>query len=70
MAQLPYRLVVCIDVDAASLKEAYGKVYEALAKLPEGFDWESSDEAYGPDCEEIMPPQVQIARMAYLDTVK
>lgn len=67
---MPYRLVVCIDVEADSLKDAYGKVYEAMGQLPEGLDWESSDEAFDPDGAEIGPKKLQEARMAYLDSVR
>lgn len=64
-----YRLVVCIDVDAQSTLEAYGKVYEAMGKITgpsTGLDWESSDEAYAPNAEPISEEELSKARMAYL----
>lgn len=64
-----YRLVVCIDVDAQSTLEAYGKVYEAMGKITgpgTGLDWESSDEAYTPDAEPISEEELSKVRMAYL----
>lgn len=63
----PYRLVVCLDVEAESLKDAYGRVYEAMGKLPEGFDWESSDEAFDPEGELIDVNDLGRARMEYID---
>lgn len=65
-----YRLVVCIDVDATSLLEAYGKVYEAMGRITgpmSGMDWESSDEAYTPNAELIPEEELSKTRMAYLD---
>ena len=65
-----YRLVVCIDVGAQSTLEAYGKVYEAMAKITgagSDMDWESSDEAYTPNAEPISEDELSKVRMAYLD---
>lgn len=70
MSKPTFRLVVCIDVDAESLLEAYGKVYEAMGKITgptSGMDWESSDEAYTPDAEPISEEELSKTRMAYLD---
>jgi len=65
-----YRIVVCVDIDAPSLLEAYGKLYETMAKVTgpnTGLDWESSEEAYDSDGEEIDEEILQKARMEYLD---
>lgn len=64
-----YRLVVCVDVEAASLQEAYGRVYEAMGKVTgpgSSLDWESSDEAFD-DNGQIDAEELQKARTAYLD---
>lgn len=44
-----YRLVVCIDVDASSLAEAYRRVREVMASAPNSVMWETSDEWYSSD---------------------
>jgi len=62
-----FRLVICVDVDANDLADAYGKVYEAMAKLPEGMDWESSDEWFDDSGDSTGDPdELQAARMKYL----
>ena len=58
-----YRIVTCIDIEASSLEEAYEKLYLQFKTLPKGMEWESSDEAYGPDGEEVEPDELQAARM-------
>ena len=65
---MPYRIVVCMDIDASSLLEAYGKLYETMAKVTgskTGLDWESSDEAYDPDGNLIPEDVLQGARQTY-----
>jgi len=64
-----FRLVVCIDVNADSLESAYEQVYRALGKLPPGFEWESSDEAYDEDGDgqAVDEDVLSAARMAVLD---
>lgn len=61
-----YRLVVCIDVAAESLDEAYGKMYESLNRLGQDLCWESSDEAFTPDGEPIEEVELARARMNYM----
>jgi len=64
-----YRIVVCIDIDADSTEDAYGKVYTAMGLLErenEDIEWESSDEWYGPEGNPIPEEDVQAACMAFL----
>jgi hypothetical protein len=66
----PFRLIVCIDVDADTLEEAYGKVYKGMGKVTgpgTGLDWESSDEAYDPDGNKIDEADLSKARVAVID---
>ena len=46
-----YRLVVCIDIEAESLKEAYLAMRDnmIIGDAPACRGWETSDEWYGPD---------------------
>jgi hypothetical protein len=62
----PHRIVVCIDVYAGSLSEAYGKVYEAMGSLPKGMEWESSDESFDDQGNMNTPEALQDARMKYM----
>jgi hypothetical protein len=50
MATNSYRLIVCFDIDADSLIEAYGKLVTGL----DGCDmsWETADEWYTDEVEE------------------
>jgi hypothetical protein len=62
-----YRLVVCIDVLATDLEDAYGQVYENMKRISRpGLGWESSDEAFDPDGEQISEAELSRARTAYL----
>jgi hypothetical protein len=56
-----YRLMICVDVQADSLEEAYDKVHTHMTGT--GVAWESSDEAYSPDGEQI-PPSVVAETLA------
>ena len=58
-----YRLVICIDVAADNLVQAYNEVYNALNKSPPSIEWESTDEAYDPHGVEIEPEEIQRVRM-------
>ena len=59
-----HRIVVCLDVEAESMKEAYGKVYQTLKAVDcEDFQWESSDEWYDPDGGQLPAETVQKIRM-------
>lgn len=48
-----YRLIVCIDIDAENLSEAYGRLQTCMkagmAASKPGIAWETSDEWYGED---------------------
>jgi len=59
-----YRLVICIDVDARCLEEAYGRVHKGMTAVNfEGFEgWESSDENFDNDGEPVTPEVMQQAR--------
>lgn len=63
----PYRLVLCLDVDASSLEEAYRKAYETMnevcSKSGGTLEWESTDEAFDSDGEIISPSTLQDARI-------
>jgi len=59
------RFVICVDVDEDNLKAAYLKLATELSKIP-SIEWESSDEAYDDDGEEIDPDILQDIRMRVL----
>jgi len=76
--ETPYRIVVCIDVYANDLEQAYEKVFESMnaacATPPVGrpsgdMEWESSDEAFDPDGHEIDPDELSAARAAVFDRI-
>lgn len=59
-----HRIVICLDIEAPSTKEAYRTVYRAMKKVGyETFQWESSDEWYDPDGEALDADTVQKIRM-------
>ena len=63
-SKYPFRLVVCLDVDASSVEEAYEKVYRIMNGLgSEKLEWESTDEAYNSDGEQIPEEEYQAARL-------
>jgi len=49
-----YRLIVCIDIEADSLKEAYVAMRDnmIIGDAPACRGWETSDEWYGPEGED------------------
>lgn len=61
---MQYRIVVCLDVEAASPKEAYGKIYTMLSGI-KGLGWESSDEWYEEN-EELDLEKLSNVRLEYL----
>jgi len=66
---MSYRLVICVDVDASSLEEAYGKVYEAMGKITgvgTGLDWSSDDEWYDPEGNAGLSMDLDNARWEFL----
>lgn len=65
------RIGVMIDVDAKTPEEAYSKLYDFFAKHHEmGIDWESTDEWFDHDGEEIHINDVERARDAHFKKVE
>ena len=63
-----YRFVICIDINSTSLNEAYSKLYDSMKKISSPqLEWESTDEAYFPDGEEVDPTILQKSREYKLD---
>ncbi len=58
-----YRFVVCVDVDADDLPEAYAGLLQRM----NANDWESTDEAYAPDGEQIDKDELTRARESVLE---
>lgn len=63
-----YRIVVCMDINATSLQEAYSKLYRALDSMSEDIAWESTDEAFEPEGTPVDPEIMQAARMAFFES--
>jgi hypothetical protein len=69
---MSYRFVVCVDVEAETLDEAYRRLIKAMGYAEEGhayMQWESSDEAFTPDGCEIHENDLSEARMRVLDAM-
>jgi len=65
-----YRLILCIDVDAENLEDAYGEVYRSMGRItgPDtSLDWESSDEWFDEDGELGDPDVFLAARMSFFE---
>ena len=61
---MSFRLVVSIDIeDVESLDEAYSHLYDFMKCSPKNIDWESTDEGYDEDGQELDPQDIQLARM-------
>lgn len=61
------RIVVCLDIEAATPTEAYKKLYQQMPKLHDaGIDWESTDEWYDEDGEALSPEQITEIRQNVL----
>lgn len=59
-----WRLVICLDVEACSLEQAYERVYDIMGTVDsEDFQWESTNEAYDPEGGSIDLEEMQDARM-------
>lgn len=54
-----FRFVICVDIPADTLKEAYMQLYSKMTES--GLEWESSDEAYDDAGEEI--PEADLSEM-------
>jgi hypothetical protein len=55
------RIVICVDLASEDLVEGYTELWHGMAKS--GLDWESSDEWYAEDGQEIVEEAQQDARM-------
>ena len=62
-----YRIVCAIDIEAESATHAYERLFEEL-KLPPGFEWESTDEWYDADGNQLSEELVCGARKAVFST--
>lgn len=65
-----YRFVICVDLEASSLEDAYSRLCAAMGKVEVStqgsIQWESTDEAYDPDGFEVDADKLSDARMAVL----
>ena len=63
---MTFRFVICVDIEAEDLYEAYSTLYDRMAIIWEEkiLDWESSDENYDEEGKILDPDDVQKARMA------
>jgi hypothetical protein len=65
-----FRFVICVDVEEKDLASAYSKLYDAMAEISSPqLEWESTDEAYFEDGEEIDPKFLQKAREIKLNQI-
>lgn len=63
--EMPYRIVVCFDIEAASPEEAYRTLHAKLGPVTTlDFEWESTDEWYGDQGERLSDRKVFAAREA------
>lgn len=62
-----YRFVICVDVAAENLEAAYRELLARMGeveRITEGkVQWESSDEAYTPDGDEVDANELNETRM-------
>jgi hypothetical protein len=63
--KIMYRFIICVDIESNSLKRAYSKLYNELAKVD--IDWESTDEAYDIDGKLISKEELSEARIAFFN---
>lgn len=69
MSEMPFRIVVCVDIAAASAEEAYAMLTDKLCPVTTpDFEWESTDEWYGEDGARLPDKKVQAAREAVFKT--
>lgn len=66
-----FRLVICVDIPADTLTEAYGKLYHEMGEFEKrtGIEWESTDEAFDRDGEQIHPSDMVDARLKFFETL-
>ena len=60
------RFVICVDVEADDLENAYRDLHLTMRKT--GYGWESSDEAYDPAGDQYSAEELQRARAAYFSS--
>lgn len=63
---MSYRIVLFVDVDADNAQSAYEKLFDEMGEIEASRDdmvWESSDEWYAPDGDEIPQDEITKARM-------
>lgn len=59
-----HRIVVCLDIEARSMEDAYRRVYRRMRRVDcANFQWESTDEWYDPEATPLEPGDVQDIRM-------
>ena len=64
------RFVICVDVIADTIQEGYAKLHKLMGPLEstqqiEG--WESTDEAFDNNGNEVPEPDLSAARLRYFD---
>lgn len=59
-----FRFVVSIDVPGDTLKDSYRTLFEKLNEL--GLEWESTDEAFDADGDEVPEYALNDARIAII----
>lgn len=66
-----YRFVICVDLEASSLEDAYRKLCANMGAVEAStqgrVQWESTDEAYEPDGSQVDEDTLSDAIMAVLD---
>lgn len=56
------RIVVCLDIDAPTPRDAYALMYEQLRTLHPQIDWESTDEWFDSDGTQLDEDSISAAR--------
>ena len=68
-----WRWVVCLDIQADSLVDAYGRLWKELGDLDErtqgSIQWESTDEAFNPDGDQLLVKELEACRTAFFDSL-
>lgn len=59
-----HRIVICVDIKASSIEEAYRNLYLKMGHLDDkDFQWESTDEWFDPEGNIIDPEEISKIRM-------
>ncbi len=65
------RFVICVDVEAEDVDEAYAMLYDAMKAVDrKGVEWESTDEVYGSNGEAIPEERIVEARMKKIQQIR